>query len=287
MQRQVNDLMYPLRLNPFAADRFTITACLGQTEHKLFQVLFADRQGGVYVNFPYFRHQQGIAAVATVPASDEEPSNINLQQEGRLTSHLVKYSHHIDGRAHFSQDGRVRTELVKQSVPLGSLAGHMFTVYLNGIADFLHATSRDVGTPTRKHSRITFPFPEGDPGWIKIVGYWYSRSRCLGTYHHLAVNGQVGPIIRDFDTGGQRVQRALLAPWNGGRTGKSILALEAQRLPTFRCDGGSTLLFVGGFDNQAVVVDPQQDTKVLMFKYPASDFDELSKVLSSIDWRPD
>jgi len=42
---------------------------------------------------------------------------------GVRTSHLAKYAHHSDGEAHFFEDGKVKTEVRRKSVPLGEQLG--------------------------------------------------------------------------------------------------------------------------------------------------------------------
>lgn len=276
-------LILPTRINPLWADRFTIIGHIGSRNYKLFQVLFNNKRGSVYVNFPYFPESSGIAAVATLPASGGHETNLELQAEGKLTSHLVKYHHPPDGRAHFSQSGKVRNELMKQSVPLSDLDGHMFTVYIKGIPEFRHL-DEDVQTlSTVKNTAVVLSFPEGDPGWIKIVGYWHKRLRASTLYAPFAANGMVGPIIEDA----QGLQKVFLSPWNKGAAGTSVMVLEARPLPEFKIHSGSMLVFIGGFDNERVVNDPLQKTTILAFKYPASNVAELQQFMDTIDHHPE
>jgi hypothetical protein len=58
---------------------------------------------------------------------------VNIECGGKVTSHLVKYSHHPDGRAHFSQDGKILTAIKRQSIALDRQNGHMFTLYIQGL----------------------------------------------------------------------------------------------------------------------------------------------------------
>jgi hypothetical protein len=48
----------------------------------------------------------------------------------------VKYAHHRDGEAHFSQTGRVYTHVRKRSVPLNEQIGHLWTIQLQGLNGF-------------------------------------------------------------------------------------------------------------------------------------------------------
>lgn len=134
--KKMEQLILPVRINPFWAERFTVVARVGDEDFKLFQVLFTAKNGSVFVSFPYFPDSRGIAAVATLDPDARLSGTVDLRSQGKLTSHLVKYHHPPDGRAHCSQDGKIRTELMKQSVPHRDLDGHMFSVYMKGITHF-------------------------------------------------------------------------------------------------------------------------------------------------------
>ena len=68
----------------------------------------------------------------------------------RITSHLVKYSHHVDGRAHFSQGGKILTAIKRQSMALDKQYGHIFSLLVQGLnavdpaKDELQSTKRAV-----------------------------------------------------------------------------------------------------------------------------------------------
>ncbi len=71
---------------------------------KAFQIGF-DKDGSLFIHFPYFQHRTGILSSSEIPATGGRKADVNLEHGGKVTSHRVKYSHHPDGRAHFSQDG--------------------------------------------------------------------------------------------------------------------------------------------------------------------------------------
>jgi hypothetical protein len=279
---QVRNLILPIQINPFAAGRFTVCAKMVDDFYKLFDVIFPTNSLAVYVNFPYFPVSEGIAAVATVRGDGTASQEISLQEQGQLTSHLVKYSHHEDGRAHFSQDGKVRTVLRKQSAPLAVLNGHMFTSTFGGITTFEKLEGDFEKLNTRKHGGIGLLFNE-DPGWIKVKGFWYSRQTAARRLANLAVNGKVGPLVGN----GWGTTTAFLGPWNKGRVGKHVLILHAETLPNFRSNDRPGQIFIGGFDTEYRVNDLAQDTSMLVFSYPASNFVLLQESMESIDYVPD
>ena len=129
-------------MNAFGSERVVVSIDLEGKRHKAFQILFGPDKS-LYVNFPYFAHRKGIVAAATIPANCKVMSQVDLKINGKIASHFVKYSHHPDGRAHFSQDGKIRTEIKRQS--LDQQNGHIFSV-IKGIQAFEAADAiRDVG----------------------------------------------------------------------------------------------------------------------------------------------
>src|SRR2546428_10797194 len=75
-------------------------------ESKVCQIQFGS--DGYFVHFPYHPDAPGIAARCIAPPQEAGAKvDIDLAATGYVTSHRVKYSHHVDGNCHFSQDGRV------------------------------------------------------------------------------------------------------------------------------------------------------------------------------------
>jgi hypothetical protein len=106
-----------------------------QLRVKAFQIIFSE-DGSFFINFPYFRHRIGLLCASALPADGKRQTDINLEQGGKVASHLVKYSHHPDGRAHFSQTGKIITAVKRQSIPLDAQNGHIFTLHIQGLAAF-------------------------------------------------------------------------------------------------------------------------------------------------------
>jgi hypothetical protein len=114
------------------AERVVCAVRAGQLRVKAFQVVF-HKDGSFFISFPYFRHRTGILSISSIPANGLRESQVNLEHGGKVTSHLVKYSHHVDGRAHFSQDGKVFTAIKRQSISLDNQHGHIFSLLIQGL----------------------------------------------------------------------------------------------------------------------------------------------------------
>ena len=139
----------------YRSQRYVVVIEAEGTYFKLIQFMFSKKDGSLFVSFPYFENSEGIAAEIPLPESDA-PTTVNLENWGKVTSHLVKYSHHPDGRVHFSQDGKVRTEIVKQSIPIDRLNGHTFTVLIQGLDGFEQTTEDPSKLVTKNRQYLVF-----------------------------------------------------------------------------------------------------------------------------------
>ena len=87
-------------------NKFTIRIINKGETYKIFKVIFQKR-GGIFVSLPYYRYPKGIVSEMVLPANKVPTYQISLQELGKVTSNKVKYSHPLDGRAHFSQDSKI------------------------------------------------------------------------------------------------------------------------------------------------------------------------------------
>jgi len=269
--------MDSVKMEAFRSARIIVTLQVGLKRYKAFQLFFG-RDRSLFVNFPYFRHRTGILAAATIPANGQTTSQVNLQVGGRIASHLVKYSHHPDGRAHFSQDGKVRTEIRRQSVALDKQWGHIFTVLIQGLEGFDEADAiKDAGSSPRR-TALTFQLGEkSGPETIKLIGRWFDVSALL-------LGGQkqptIGPMLAAQDPEGKQQNGFLVAsPYDNVR---HVLFITCQPIPRVSPES-ELLLFYGGFAAPAIMNDTAQEAGFLAFMYPAANADELKKTIGTID----
>lgn len=243
-----------------------------------FQINFRP-DGSVFVNFPYFRHRSGILAAATIPANGLHTSEINLQKSGKATSHLVKYSHHSDGRVHFSQDGPVFTEIIRQSIPLAQYRGHLFTVIVQGCRGFQTAhRAKDKAPPTSTRTNLTFAFDSSpNSNAIKFVGYWYDLKDFPLDQ---ARPNTVGPNFTAKTPSGEQHNGFLIG--NPAGDGRHVLFLYCYQIPRVSSED-EILHFYGGFDSRETMDNVFQEAGFLTFIYPITDFDDLKKTIGTVD----
>jgi hypothetical protein len=272
--------MVPRDINVAAMQRDRVVCTIKSPDRwvKAFQVFFG-KDGSLFVNFPYCRHRTGLLSCATIPATGRQEAPVNLEIGGKITSHLVKYSHHPDGRAHFSQDGKIFTAIKRQSIALDRQDGHMFTVLIQGLGGL---DAVDDGWPdsflSAKRGAVTVEVHTSEA--VKVVGRWLDLAK-------LQVNNPtdtIGPAIATFDSKGvERMGCLIASPYNNDCG--HVLLLTGEEIPKFGVLP-EVFMFCGGFDPQETMVDANKEAGFLVFTYPIVDADKLRQSIGTVDYCP-
>jgi len=272
-------------MDPFRSERYVITIHVGQNRNKVLQIVFGQKDGSLFVNFPYYQHSEGLVSVATLAGGKGHKMEISLVPGGKVTSHMVKYSHHPDGMSLFSQTGRVLSAVRKKSIPLAQQEGHIFTTQFQYLKAFEVADKiKDQDKYDPKRSVINFSFGDKEPEAIKIVGRWYTLKELLSRI--VVRDGKTrifGPKVPCRTDAGKMYIGFLLSPTMGNPMDKFALLLTCEAVPKLNQLEQTCLTFIGGFDPPYIINNLEVDTTMLALSYPASNYDELRKSLGSID----
>jgi hypothetical protein len=261
------------------AIRSDLVVCVvkvGDLRAKAFQVFFG-KDDSVFVSFPYFRHRTGVLSSCTLPANGAAKAEISLEHGGKVTSHLVKYSHHPDGRAHFSQTGKIVTAIKRQSIPLDTQHGHIFSLIIQGLTGLDSASAaKDRGT-SPKRSVLDF---EADPSEaIRFVARCYDVNKLRFSNP----TKTIGPIVPIEDPDGVQRQCCLIASPHSNA--KHVLALTCHTTPKLAAQP-ELFVFYGGFDPPERMRDSTKEAGFLAFIYPVSAADQLRERIGTVDYTP-
>lgn len=249
-----------------------IVASTGRCRYRIAKLQFA-KDGSIYVFFPDFAHTDGLACRILLRATAGTTVNFNLTESGFVTTHLVKYAHHPDGEAHFSQDRKVKTIVRRKSVPLHEHRGHLFTIQLQDISAFQPYIQS-------KTTPVTIDLAESAFA-LKITAWRYDASHLDLPATDLLSASQVQLSI---DHGVVR-PGVFVAPPKGMPFDDILLFLAVESIPMFNTERGAQLLFVGGFDHSKTAFSLSHDTEFLAFAYPCSDYERLQSFVPSMDFR--
>ncbi len=192
--------------------------------------------------------------------------------------HHVKYTHHADGEAHFSQQGKILTKVRRRSNPLNVHEGHLFTVQLQGLSDFEQMKDNE----SKKGGRqIVSVRVDREPPSLKLVAHLYSVSELS---KRMIAGTDQGPwiqVIRD----GKPYIAAILAVGNNDPVSR-ILTLSFEEVPQVFPKQRSGFSFIGGFDAPTTAFNHEMDTSFLILLSPASENpSEIVRKYGSVDLR--
>jgi hypothetical protein len=242
-------------------------------KHKLFQIIVG-RDGSIMVPFPYYKHTSAQLIEQTINAGGQYPMNVNVR--GPLTMHHVKYTHHLDGESHFSQDSKILTKVRRRANALGTCSGHRFTVQLQGLTDFEAVHDRDSRQKDRTVVLAQFP---SEPTSLKMVAHMYSAAELSRRF----VGSEAGPWIRTVRDNKQYLA-VLLAVGSPGNPTARLLTLSFEEIPPAFSNQPSGFSFMGGFDAPETALDHGKVTSFLLLLSPAPpDTSQIVRQFGSVD----
>jgi hypothetical protein len=273
------------------AGRFVVLFQAEGTYRKLFSLQFERRDNGLgfYVHLPYFSHTRGVLGNFQIEHSDG-PTQMSLQTNGTTTTEKLKYTHHPDGRAHFSQDGKALTEVKTQTAPLALHRGHLFTVNFWGVEDFALVESRDLKGPKPDRTPIRF-----DPEDLALPASQYA-GRILGTAYTVPLQGI--QVNAKAASRGKIVEPVSYKRWDGS-FGHGIPVFPTLHqadeffimltyLPMDRASGHSdpSLTLTGGFHEPSGKTGPLTGIMIHYTDRDPAGWDALVKSRGTIDLPP-
>lgn len=182
------------------------------------------------------------------------------------------------GRAHFSQHGKVRTDIKQQFLALDCQWGHIFTIIIQGVSGFdLADVAKDAGVSPNR-TAVNFQLAaDASQQTIKFVGRWFDI-----TAFPLGGDKQpvIGPKLTAQDPSGRFQSGFLVASPHANARHVLFLTCETMQRVTPKPE---LLLFYGGFAPRPVMDDTAQDAGFLAFIYPADNVDELKSRIGTID----
>lgn len=263
----------------FRSERFIFAIRTSSNHSKILQIIFSKQDGSIYVNFPYFLNSKGLASIATKRGGIISSNHVDLIEGGKVTSQLVKYTHHPDGQTHFSQDSKVLTVIRKQSVRLDQPDIHIFTVQLQGLHGFKKVEDRDLGLLNEQKTLLNLESVYSQSVAFKIVGRWLSNKQLEEN-----VIGHVeGPKIIGKMPNGKTQEGFLISSPMSYPLSDHILLVTCEWIPRLSKDS-TALTFIGGFDPLEVINNYMVDTKFLALAYPITNYEELKERIGSIDF---
>lgn len=271
------------QLKYFGAKKAVITIGAYDREYQLVQIVFGKKDGSIYVSTPYLGARDGIVSDVRLASGAKPPYTMSLMDHGRVTSHLVKFAHHPDGSAHFSQTGKVRTDIKRTSFPLSSI-GHVFQshIYWPIGYDALDPAARE---KDRVYLRTKVQGPT--PAAVLVHAEWRRKRDVIANIH--PPGGTSGPItkVQSRRTGDEYTVFFLGQP-SGFPLRDHVLMVSCVETTGLANIEDPALIAIAGWDPHEVpsVGMETEHTGVLVAMYPITNADELRAKIGTIDLVP-
>lgn len=219
---------------------------------------------GIFVHFPYHPDMPGLLSRGTVHAGERE-QQVDLTVAGFVTSHKVKYTHHVDGNAHFSQDGRIRTAVRGRAPDLHTQRSHIFSIDVQGLAHFKEF--RDEEYYGDKYGRGYFELQGPEPEAVHVIARW-------GMVSDGKRMEDLNNVVR-FRAGGVEREAIAMAPPPASPLEPGFVIIEAEPQAPLS-EEPFMLLFTGGFEKG--LADPSVESAFLAMRYPVEDPGRLPSI---------
>ena len=250
--------------------------------HLIFRLQFG-KDGSIYVQLPYFNDTKGLLSKVLLKAGEMHPTNVSLEN-GKTTGHRVKYSHHVDGEAHFSEDSKIYTEIRRKACPFNMMDGHLFTLMFRGHNNFkkIPDWSKVKRKKGRIHLGITLEKIDARKQLCKFLCSVKSFDELCNTYseQYRRTGRKVSVFIDGNNYESSRKYHAIRNPNSTRKDQVLLISFE-----TINIDGVEPWLsFAAGFDSKEIALNHEFDTEFLALNYGANlDHEKLTERLGSVD----
>ena len=274
---------------PLSAERFVILLKSESQYRCLFSLQFERVKGelGYFVHLPYFAHAQGLVKKAMLTSKPGESEQVDLTIGGSTTSQRIKFTHHPDGEAHFSQDNKVLTSIRNKTPRLRDYRGHLFTFQFWGAEGFIRARSKDLKPPNSSRTSVFFDWADHlAPADVaaRIVAHRYSvRQTAVSPMMPKDVDYSRPVTFQKSD--GSRDSGILLFPPDF-RSDDFFIAMSYRSSERSRSSIASSLVFHGGYSTPITALTPSSAISALMVFYAdrEDEWQNLVTRLGTIDF---
>jgi len=278
--------------------RFQFRIGYAEKQFKIFRLIY-DKKGDIYIS-PYFNDPNGIVSVCQYRKNDR---SISLEKNGKVTSHLVKFSHHTSGEVLFStKTQRVLPLVRRQAVPLHLVNHHFATIRLQGLeGEFEETSASTTESPISTKDQIfTFKVNPEDCKAYKAfkIGFYYRILESLGDdlgrspsrsgIEFIDNNISVGPTTMLMNRKTQTGKNVVLtAPPEGYALCKKVMMITCEKTPVLSKEGKSTFTMISGFNSLQSITSGKKPNEFLALSYPLSEkhnqMKNLKEMIGTID----
>lgn len=245
-----------------------------QGAHKLINLRFHTDRNGNFQLFiqPYLKSSSGLLSFCVQKPGQD---TLSLLPGGYVTNHTVKYSHPIDGNAHFSSSNKVFTVIRNHARRLDDLDdSQLFSITIHDYGAFKDMPMEKVNS----NENIYLETNESDDSRVlRIAGWWYHSSM-------VRINKEaVGPSFV-YEKEGKRRWATMIAPTFDSENhplSQHFLLMDFTFEDTPADPSNYTIM--AGFDPVRRI---DGNFRFLVCTYPSANHADLERQIGSIDFKP-
>ena len=268
-----------VNITPFESKSYTLRIGHAGEWHKVCKVMYS-KDGSVFISFPYYQSSQGLLSLCRHKVGE---TTVSLIEQGKVTSHRVKFTHHASGIAQFSQTFKIWNTVRKKSSPLPTLNGHFASLKFQGVREFEYDTDAADSPPISQKEQILNMRLSNEDWDAKAyhVSFHYYDAKFLASHFD---GNKIGPTIRTQDPQGKINFGWLITAPEGYRSHYMyFILLLIEEIPLLSPREEPGLTFIGGFDTPEQRMEKNGDSEFLALMYPTKDFEALKKSIGSVD----
>lgn len=268
------------RLRFLRASSFVVMVGPSEDRRKMCRINFGS-DGSIFFSFSYFPQTQGILAEGRYRKGDPS-AKIPLTERGKVTSHLVKLTHHTSGEVLFSQSGKVRSEIRTKSFPL--LDGCGFVLQQNlyntrSLAPFQPKAGR------KNDAGLHFRDQAGLKANLSLTVEWHTLEFMEALVH--PTQNAIGPDIKVFKQAMhmEPYPAFLVAQPSSSPLARHCLVVSCGPIDPIAALTDPHMVILGGW-GPCEVDDQGRDHSMLAAMYPVKLFEKTRAELGTVDLIP-
>jgi hypothetical protein len=261
-----------------AADKATVLYQIGPTGPwaKLCTIVFSRRNGAIFAQFTHYKGGAGIVSTADVTIGPSLESRIDFMERGKVSTAVMKYSHPPDGRAHFSQDGKSKTQFWVNSVPLSG-EGRLFEMHAHHLEPFERLTGK------LDARRLYLPFQgPASSNAVTLSADWRRKA----WLHEVARRENRRLDLVDLIPGqreGTHFRAALVSQPDSFPYRDHVLLVSVSPIQIPGTITTPSMVVMGGWDPAFKNPKPGDQTRFLTFQYPIADPEKTQARIGTVD----
>ena len=246
--------------------------------YKIFALGYNKRDGSLFIDLPYLKCDGLVGAATGIRNEAGGLSDRDFIPFG-TTKYGIKFSYHPDGRTHFSQDGKIRTNLSHNGMALSKKTGPICTIIAHRLCEFTRVSQQDLRKDSTKKGICALISSVELPGAVFTV--FLKSENDLKSSPSTGVGSPVGEMTTPTET------IALPAIAIGqplmDRCHDRVLIVAYRPLSVASIVPESYLLFQGPYVETQDEAIPKGKLVTQSVVYPACLAGDLIRSISSID----